>query len=1219
MTPSQLEQFSPRVAGDANLRSYGQVTRSLVTMFVDIAGFTALSERLARLGTEGTEQLGEIIRAALGGAMDAVDEMGGDTLAFGGDAITVVFAGEDGWVRAQIVGEQILDIVARLNGRPSLIGPIDLSVKVGISAGRVTSMICARDGRDSIVHLGPGLDRAVATESRAVPGTMRIESVDIATATDSSSGEAGSIERSRPISSEDLTANARRLLPPLIASRFDRGLVLRDAHRIATPVFMSLPPVDDLDPVSLASLRSIVNTTGALFDELGGELVQCVGGDKGLTMFGLFGLVLAHADDAARAVHLVERLRSTIDVPIRAGISTGLIFVGEVAGDRRAFVGVLGDSANQAARLMGVAEAGQVVIEERTRRAAGESIVVEPARLVSVKGKAEPLAVHNVARVTGRHGSFTVSETPITGRDRELDEIVSRAERCLDRAGEFVRVVGPAGAGKTRVVDEAANRLDLRGVRIERARFDGYGIGGAYGPFGGLVRQRLGLEDSGPVDPTVVQRSVEVGLSAAGVAPSLAPLLGAVLGVEFVNNGSTATLPAAERGELTRGVIVDLLRSVRTPTLLVLDDIHWADEASLDVLAGLADRLETSLLSIVATSRPSDFTSTRSEDAAADRRTMVLGELDATSLTTIVRDTWSTLGGAAIDDEIVAQIVERAAGSPLFAAVVCALVRQSWTPGQPMPEVPLFEELLGFLTERLDQLPVDLRDLMLRTSIVGRATTSDELTEMFDLEAAEVERQLQRLCSIGFLRSSADGFEPIHATLSEACREGAAHAARVPLHQSVAGWLIDRRRSAREIAGHLEHAPRAESAVEWFRAARQDARGSWSLREAHHWAELAVETGTPDAGDVLDLAELDVVLGHYEAAEQRLRVLDADVLVEQDRARRSHLLGKLAFETGRPADAVDYLVQAELEGAAGPDLAWPMTMALCDLGRFDEAERRARSGIEAEAPATRLDSLANLGVALVRRGDLDGAKDSLERAMDLAEEIGDVMRLVHSMGDLAGVCFERGDLADSVALLDRASGLAQRLGAHRDVTMALGNQAQVRLAAGDLEGAERSAAAAVRAALSLPDPGLALAYLETPLVVAETRGAMGAATTWWQRHGELELMLGRRHESAISQLRCAALHARSGDLGSADDCLAAARRLFADTDEASDAAEHLARAEDAIRGNHRAPLETEGIDDAGIELPALDASIPAIAADEIDELFLRIASEIAQKVALAGR
>lgn len=1208
MTASHLEQFSPRIASESGFRTSGGVTRSVVTMFVDIAGFTALSERLAQLGTAGTEQLGEIIRAALGRAMDVVDEMGGDTLAFGGDAITVVFVGDNAWGRAQIVGERILGIVAGLNGRSSLIGPIDLSVKVGIAAGRVTSTVCSRDGRDAIVHLGPGLDRAVAAEGRALPGTLVTDRVG-----DAISGADSRGDTAQPVSPDELRADARRLVPPLLAARLDRGLALRDAHRVATPVFISLPPVDDRDPVALAALRSTVNTTGALFDELGGELVHCVGGDKGLVLFGLFGLVVAHADDSARAIHLVERLRSTIDIPIRVGISTGLIFVGAVAGERRAFVGVLGDSVNQAARLMGVAEPGQTVVESRTRRAAGDAVVVEPARMVAVKGKAEPLAVYTVAEVTGRQGSFTASETPITGRDREIDEIVVRAVRCVAQAGEFVSVVGPAGAGKTRVVDEAANRLDLLGVRVERARFDGYGIGGPYGPFRSLVCRRIGVDTSVAVDPWALHGALEEGLSAVGISPAVASMLGPVFGVGFDESDLTSAPPAAERSELARAVVVDLLRSVEAPTVLVLEDVHWADEASAAVLSGLAEGAGASRLSVIATSRSADVLGGGSEsDGPSVRRPVVLAELDAASLTTIVRDTWTTLGGTAIDDEVVAQIVERAAGSPLFAAVVCALVRQSWTPGQPVPEVPLFEELLGFLTERLDQLPVDLRDLMLRTSIVGRATTTDELSEMFDLEAAEVDRQLKRLCSAGFLRSGADGFEPIHATLSEACREGATHAARVPLHRSVAGWLIDRGRSAREIAGHLEHAPQADSSVDWFRAARRDAWGTWSLREARHWAELAASRSASSPEDVLDIAELDLVLGNYPVAEARLRALDPNMSVVEDRSRRSHLLGKLAFETGRPEAAVGLLEQAELDGARGPELEWPMTMALCDLGRFDEAERRARIGIDAADPATRLDSLANLGVALVRRGDLDGSKDALERAAALAEDIGDLMRLVHVIGDLAGVNFEGGDLGAAVALLGRAAGLAQRLGAHRAMTMALGNQAQVRLAAGDLEGAERSAAAAVRAALRLPDPGMALGLLETPLVVAEVRGAFREAERWWRRHSSSELQLGRPHESAISQLRLAALHAQGGATAEAEECLVAAQRLLTSIDSTLDAVEQLERAKAAIGGDYRPPIETGSIEIA-IELPPLDASIPELTSREIDLLLDMVDAGIVAK------
>ena len=122
----------------------------------------------------GTEELGAIVRRVIGGSIDIVAAHGGDALAFGGDAITVAFAG---WDEAMLAADEVVALVAEASGTDSLAGPVELSVRVGVSGGEVTSLVCAAESRHVIVHLGDGLDRAVAAADRAAPGEVVVDSV----------------------------------------------------------------------------------------------------------------------------------------------------------------------------------------------------------------------------------------------------------------------------------------------------------------------------------------------------------------------------------------------------------------------------------------------------------------------------------------------------------------------------------------------------------------------------------------------------------------------------------------------------------------------------------------------------------------------------------------------------------------------------------------------------------------------------------------------------------------------------------------------------------------------------------------------------------------------------------------------------------------------------------------------------------------------------------
>ena len=168
-----IPAYLPRVALTPELRRSQYLTRERVTIFLDIAGFTGLSERLARHGTAGTEELGAIVRRVIGGAIDIVAAHGGDALAFGGDAITVAFAG---WDEATLAADEVVALVAAASGTASLAGPVELSVRVGVAGGDVTSLVCAAESRHVIVHLGDGLDTAVAAAGPGGPGRVVVDS-----------------------------------------------------------------------------------------------------------------------------------------------------------------------------------------------------------------------------------------------------------------------------------------------------------------------------------------------------------------------------------------------------------------------------------------------------------------------------------------------------------------------------------------------------------------------------------------------------------------------------------------------------------------------------------------------------------------------------------------------------------------------------------------------------------------------------------------------------------------------------------------------------------------------------------------------------------------------------------------------------------------------------------------------------------------------------------
>ena len=1186
-----LEPYLPRVARHPMLVEVrGPLTRCAATMFVDIAGFTRLSERLARHGTAGTEQLGRIVRRVIGGSLDAVASHGGDSLAFGGDAITATFGSPSGWSDARAAADDVIRLVADAAGAQSLIGPVDISVRIGVASGRVTSLVCPSRSRHAVVHLGPGLDVAVAAQEQAPSGAVVVDATREGT----------------PIDVLELDGVlppwAGRVLHPVATSRVVAAGGLPDEHRRVTSVFLSIPPVDDRNADALAAFARFVSTATDLIDETGGDVLQCTGGDKGVVLFAVFGVPVAHPDDPARAIHAVQRLRESAPADFGAGVATGLAFTAAFGGQARSFPSALGDTTNLAARLMAAAGPGHTLVDAATAAAVAGSVTVGGPRTLKVKGKVEPVAVTQVTGLAAAPRRFDAGgDTPLVGRRSELaiaDELMDEASRG---AGGILYIVGEAGSGKSSVVKEVVRRAWVRRLRVRLGVFEAFGLGQPLGPFAELLRLRLGR------DAVATGDGLEAAIAA--IRPgggALAPLLGSVLDLAVEETGLTATLTEEERSELARGLVIDLLCSDPEPTLIVLEDAHWADEASLRLIDELAPRLPAASLALVITERRE--VGARNGDDRRRGRTVTLADLPHSDLATVVGDTWSRLGGGALPRQYVETLVERSAGRPLFAETVTELVRRSFRPGEPLPEVPLPDELFPFLTARLDALGHSAQRTALCSAALGRPTSAAELCAIFGVDQGAAESDLAVLEATGIVRrfEVGDGSRVWlrHATVAEALLARASHADRTPLHEHVARHLIGCGASAREIARHLEQCRLPEIEGRWYREARIEAASTWALGEARHWAELAAacSSSTDAPTDTLALAELEQQLGEYALASAHLATIEACPAVAGDVER---LLGRIAFETGRPREAVEHLERAEDSGERGAAVSWPLTMALCDLGRFDQA--RARASVQLRTVGAtdlrgRLDALANLGVVAFREGDLVEASAVLEEARDIALELGDLLRLAHVMGDLAGARFANGRLADAAVLLDEATALAHQLGARRLVAMTLGNVTQVRLAGGDRDGAVRAAVASADGALGIGDTAIALDCLQVPAVVAELDGDHAEASAWWRRHAQLEERLGRTHDAAISWLRHATLLAVGGDDAGGLAAISHADEVAAGL-TTDDLELHRSRALAARPDSYTPP--PEGVT-ASIALPPLDAALPLASASVVDALFDRV-------------
>ena len=602
----------------------------------------------------------------------------------------------------------------------------------------------------------------------------------------------------------------------------------------------STPLSAAIDPEEWQELiAEYLETCTAAVERYGGHVAQYLG--DGVLAY--FGFPNAHEDDPERAVRaaldilgdlaplrrrVVGRQGATFGS--RVGIHTGRVVVAAVGGGEHVEQLAVGDTPNLAARLQALAEPDSVLISDVTARRIGPRLLADPLGPLSLRGFAEPIAVHRV-RGLASEGTRTRAGALI-GRAVELAALRAAFLAARAGTGKFRLIVGEAGIGKTRLLEALRESLASEPHLFLCASCSGYREGNPLFPFANALRSYLGLSEDAPTPEHVLGALERAGLSAREDRTALAGLLGAP-------PGDSAGPP--ERLRRTR--IDALLRwlaalASRRTLILAVEDLHWADPTSLELVGALKARLTDSPILCLVTARP-DFAAPWPLDATEER--IALERLPHEEIERLVREVW--LG--AVAPEIAARVAARADGVPLFAEEIAKAVRDT-----QRGELVIPETLQDSLNARLDRLG-PARELAQRASVIGREFSRELLEELYPEELPDLDRELHALTRAEIVQSiggegRAERFAFKHGLLRDAAYAGILRRDRRALHARVSDALENRfrehgRRSPELVAHHAAEAGRPLRAVaEWHRAARRAARAG-ACAEALAHLERAFE------------------------------------------------------------------------------------------------------------------------------------------------------------------------------------------------------------------------------------------------------------------------------------------------------------------------------------------------------------------------------------------
>src|SRR5262245_4510525 len=397
----------------------------------------------------------------------------------------------------------------------------------------------------------------------------------------------------------------------------------REERRVVSVLFVDIvgftSRAEALDPEDVrAFLTPYYERVRTEIERHGGRVEKFVGD----AVLGIFGAPVTHGDDAERAVRTALAIRETLgelndvdaqlDLTARLAVNTGEVIVDLDARPEAGETMVVGDVVNTAARLQSAAPPNGVLVGRETYAATRTIVDYTPAPPVVAKGKAAPVAAWLAHSAEAAAGERALSEAPLVGRGRELDLLARLwAQVCEERRPHLVTVIGPAGIGKSRLAEEFAAHVSRHGGRPLRGRSAPYGDSSAYGAFAQHVKQVAEIFDNESAD-VVRDKLRRVTVCDDELLESLALFLG------------FETKRSIDRESLFFAARQFVEQAARErPTLLVFEDIHWADQGLLDLIEVLSARTEDAPLLIVVLTRPELFD---------DRPAWGGGLLSATSL-----------------------------------------------------------------------------------------------------------------------------------------------------------------------------------------------------------------------------------------------------------------------------------------------------------------------------------------------------------------------------------------------------------------------------------------------------------------------------------------------------------------------------------------------------------------------------------------------------------
>lgn len=1059
----RLQPYLPRLIRYWDEDAPGRLHRSIEAsmVFVDVSGFTKMSERLARHGNVGAEEVTDVIDTTFGTLLPEAYAYGANLLKFGGDALLLMFSGQGHAARAAAAAHAMRAKLRDVGTFQTTAGKVSLRMSVGAHTGQFDFFLVGGSHRELIVA-GPAATRTVEMEAAANANQILISPEMAAMLPSSVLGaevgqgrllrrppQAGTSDfrsaTSPPTSLEPFIPVALR--PVLTAERVE------PEHRPAAVAFLHYENLDRLimeqgAAEAASRLDALVRSVQAAADDHEVTFLATDIAPDGGKIILTAGVPETRGNDEER---LLLALRAIVEsapggLPVQIGVNRGAIFSGAVGPWYRRTYTVMGDVVNLAARLMAKAPTGEIYATEDVVHASRTLFALTRPEPFYVKGKASAIQALSVGAPQGTRTSSGAMEIPLVGREDELTTLEEAWSSASAGRGRVVELAAEVGMGKSRLLEAFLGRAKPPLLIETECRL--YQSSTPYFPFQAWLRSLWGLSATTDAD-NIARLEHLVESRAPELTPWLA-LLGPTLDLDISESREVAQLEDQYRPSRTLTVVRELMAATTdTPCVVVVEDTQWMDEASAELLGGLIASVDDQPWLFILTRRPGDdgFVAVDLEGVS---RIDLLPLTQEAAKAFIIRAT----AASPLLPHQVDTLVERAEGRPLFllemADAVCLGGDVEALPGS----------IEGLIASRIDRLPPSDRSFLRRLAVLGAGFRFEYMDAVLrEEERAGKAAQLRRVGE--FLTSDGTGWiEFANTLIRDVAYAGLPFRTRLELHARVGDSILaaagdEPESEAALLSLHYFEARRWAEAWHYSRVAGEAARSVYANHAAATFYRRALaasrhlDLGTTERslisqalGDVLEQAGLyDDALQAYKRA---MALADDDDLRAELLLKRAQVKMRQAAYPQALRDAtaglqiLDGAEETCSVGLRAQLLAFRSTVRMAQQRPMETlrlAEEAVRCAEVSDEDAALARAYANIDWANFVTGQPERATNS-PKSVEIYESLGMLDRAADVLNNMGGFAYYMGDWNESIRRISESRQMSLRAGNDVQAAMA---------------------------------------------------------------------------------------------------------------------------------------------------------------------------------------